>query len=424
MGTSNTRYVKFTIVYGRVDVSGKVRDYLRSASYTDAASGDSDKVSFDMEDRDRKWLGSWKPIKGDRMALTIRTYNWTGEGDVYEFYCGNFLIDDLSGSGPPRRLSIGGVAVPQDNNFRAQKKTHTWAATSLQTIAADIAALAGVNLVFDAADIQIDSIEQSGETDCAFLASLCEAYGYAMKVHSEKLVIYDVEAYEQKASIKTIQCEEGNREVMDYRFNDTIMGSYTGANFSFQDPNNDEEYSIHIGSDERLLEINVTADNLADAERKGIAALNLANREMTVMTVTTMADPGLAASCCVDITGLNDYDGKYFVDKVVHRASGGGNYTMELTLHRVIPWIKTVSINAVEAAAAEESESIQYTVKSGDTLWDIAKQYLGSGVQYVQIYNDNASVIEAEAKKRGKTSSENGHWIFPGTVLTINRTVN
>lgn len=112
------------------------------------------------------------------------------------------------------------------------------------------------------------------------------------------------------------------------------------------------------------------------------------------------------------------------MDKVVHRASGSGNYTMELTLHRVIPWIKTVSINAVEAAAAEESESIQYTVKSGDTLWDIAKQYLGSGAQYVQIYNDNASVIEAEAKKRGKTSSDNGHWIFPGTVLTINRMVS
>ena len=212
--------------------------------------------------------------------------------------------------------------------------------------------------------------------------------------------------------------------MISYNFNDTIMGSYTGANISFQDPNNDEEYTVHVGTDERLLEINVTADNLADAERKGIAALNMANRETTVMTVTMMADPGLAASCCVDIVGLNDYDGKYFVDKIVHSASGSGNYTMALTLHRVIPWIKTVSIQAVEAAAAAESDSIQYTVKSGDTLWDIAKQYLGSGVQYVQIYNDNASVIEAEAKKRGKASSDNGHWIFPGTVLTINRTVS
>lgn len=424
MGTSNTRYVKFTIVYGAVDVSGKVREYLRSASYTDAASGDSDKVSFDMEDRNGKWLGSWKPSKGDRMALTIRTDNWEDEGDKYTFYCGNFLIDSLSGSGPPRKLTIGGVAVPQDNNFRSRQKTHTWAATSLQRIAADIAALAGVSLVFDAADIQVDSIEQSEETDCSFLMSLCENYGYAMKVHSEKLVIYDIEAYEQKDAVKTLRCGEGTRDVISYRFDDTIMGSYTGANISFQDPNNEEEHSVHIGTDERLLEINVTADSLADAERKGIAALNLANRETTVLSLTMMAKPGLTATSCVDIVGIGDYDGKYFVDKVVHSASGGGNYTMNLTMHRVIPWIKTVSIQAVEDAAAAESESIQYTVKAGDTLWDIAKQYLGEGIQYVQIYNDNASVIEEEAKKHGKESSDNGHWIYIGTVLTINRTVS
>lgn len=424
MGTSNTRYVEFMIVYGRVDVTGKVRNYLQSASYTDSASGDSDKISLNMEDRKRKWVGNWKPIKGDRMALTIRTVNWKSEGDSYEFYCGNFLIDDLSGSGPPRALSIGGVAVPQDNDFRTRKKTHTWAATSLRTIAADIASLAGVKLVFDASDIQITSVEQSEVTDCSFLTSLCESYGYAMKVHSEKLIIYDVEAYEQKPSVKTICCEEGNKDVIDYKFNDTLMGSYTGADISFHDPDNDEEYSSHIGTDERLLEVNVTADNLADAERKGIAALNLANRETTVMTVTMMAKPGLTACCCVDVTGVGDYDGRYFVDQVIHKASANGNYTMTLTLHRVIPWIKTVSIRAVEAAVEAESETIQYTVESGDTLWGIAAKYLGSGVQYVQIYNDNASVIEGEAKRRGKTSSDNGHWIFPGTVLTIHRKVS
>ena len=42
----------------------------------------------------------------------------------------------------------------------------------------------------------------------------------------------------------------------------------------------------------------------------------------------------------------------------------------------------------------------------------------------MQIYNDNASVIEEEAKKHGKESSDNGHWIYIGTVLTINRTVS
>lgn len=60
-----------------------------------------------------------------------------------------------------------------------------------------------------------------------------------------------------------------------------------------------------------------------------------------------------------------------------------------------------------------------YTVVGGDTLWGIASSKLGSGSKWTQIYDANASAIEAEAKKRGKASSDHGHWIWPGEVLTI-----
>lgn len=60
-----------------------------------------------------------------------------------------------------------------------------------------------------------------------------------------------------------------------------------------------------------------------------------------------------------------------------------------------------------------------YTVKSGDTLWGIAQKYYKSGSKWTTIYNKNKSVIESTAKKHGMKSSDNGHWIFPGTKLTI-----
>lgn len=60
-----------------------------------------------------------------------------------------------------------------------------------------------------------------------------------------------------------------------------------------------------------------------------------------------------------------------------------------------------------------------YTVKSGDCLWNIAKQYYGDGSQWTKIYNANKSSIEANAKSHGKSSSSNGHWIYPGATLTI-----
>jgi nucleoid-associated protein YgaU len=60
-----------------------------------------------------------------------------------------------------------------------------------------------------------------------------------------------------------------------------------------------------------------------------------------------------------------------------------------------------------------------HTVVSGDNLWRIAQRYLGAGSRYGEIYNANSDTIEAEARRRGMSSSNNGHWIFPGTVLTI-----
>ena len=60
-----------------------------------------------------------------------------------------------------------------------------------------------------------------------------------------------------------------------------------------------------------------------------------------------------------------------------------------------------------------------YTVVSGDTLWGIAAKKLGGGSKWPSIYDANVSTIEAEAKKHGKASSDHGHWIYPGEVLTI-----
>jgi len=60
-----------------------------------------------------------------------------------------------------------------------------------------------------------------------------------------------------------------------------------------------------------------------------------------------------------------------------------------------------------------------YTVVQGDCLWSIAKRKLGNGSREKEIYALNKDVIEAAAKKYGRSSSSNGHWIYPGTTLRL-----
>lgn len=67
----------------------------------------------------------------------------------------------------------------------------------------------------------------------------------------------------------------------------------------------------------------------------------------------------------------------------------------------------------------KNTNSYEYVVKTGDCLWNIAKRAYGDGTKYTKIYEANKSVIEAEAKKRGKSSSSNGYIIYTGTKLTI-----
>jgi hypothetical protein len=61
-----------------------------------------------------------------------------------------------------------------------------------------------------------------------------------------------------------------------------------------------------------------------------------------------------------------------------------------------------------------------HVVVPGDTLWDLARTYYGSGTQWYRIYNENQALIQSGAVAAGLWNPyDPGHWIFPGQSLTI-----
>lgn len=77
--------------------------------------------------------------------------------------------------------------------------------------------------------------------------------------------------------------------------------------------------------------------------------------------------------------------------------------------------IKTTTTTSTKKTSTAKT----YKIVSGDCLWNIAKKFYGDGSKWKKIYNANKSAIEADAKKHGRSSSSNGHWIYPGLTLTI-----
>lgn len=111
-----------------------------------------------------------------------------------------------------------------------------------------------------------------------------------------------------------------------------------------------------------------------------------------------------------------------------YKATPGGGfgdmeYTVKFTEDRDIKITADVMPIANTDQPAEEQrpaeQTTAYTIKSGDNLWKIAQKFLGSGTKNTEIYEANAEIIEATAKKYGKSSSNNGWWIYPGVTIQI-----
>lgn len=80
---------------------------------------------------------------------------------------------------------------------------------------------------------------------------------------------------------------------------------------------------------------------------------------------------------------------------------------------------KNKSKKKTSGKKGKKSKTQKYTIKSGDCLWNIAKEYYGSGKQYTKLLDANRSVLDKAAKKKGHSNCQNGNLLIPGTVITI-----
>nr|DAF27421.1 MAG TPA: tail protein [Caudoviricetes sp.] len=401
------RYTKLNLTYQGKSTQdiGTVEKF----TYTDEACDNSDSISIVIDNIDNRWANGWTPKLNDKIQAEIIKYDVNNKPAVLK--CGSFVVDDFSISGYPLTCSINATIKPINASFNIQPKSKVWKDVTIRQIASEITSTSGLRLLFECTkEDKIKELEQSNETDCSFLASLCNKYALQMKVYSESVIIYDEEKYEELAAVAKVTPSD----CTDWNYNNSILGTYTGAIFSYTDVKANKTYTVSVGTSERLLYINESASDNADAEKKALARVNEANRNLITMSLTLKEPRFFVATNSIELIEFGgEINGKYFITKVEHEISSNG-YTVSLDMRKLI-----ARIGKATKEETKNSTGKEYIIKSGETLWGISKQFYGKGSEYKKIYEANKTIIEETAKKYGKRNSDNGNFIWGGTKIII-----
>lgn len=355
----------FVLSYEQKNITSDITPYVRSVTYTDYLSGQSDEVEVELEDTDGRWVRAWYPGKGDRLTLKI---GYEGEPLLP---CGVFEIDEIEFSQPPAVVSIRGLATGVNTTVRT-RKSGAYENTTLAAIAQRVAKRNKLTLTGRIRQIQIDRVTQYQERDVEFLKRLANEYGYAFKIVGRKLVFTELENLRETDAVKTITATD----VISIRMRDKIKDVYKEAKVKYHDPKAKKLVVYSLKADQAAggtsgksasgdtLKLATRSGSKGAAQAKAKAAMDKANLQQTTGTLTIPGTPKLVAGSTFDLVDCGKLTGKYLADSARHRLERGGGYTTELEVKRA-----SLEVSKSKSKAAAKSKTKKAPAKKpGKTL--------------------------------------------------------
>jgi phage protein D len=253
---------------------------------------------------------------------------------------GAYTIDEIGCGGPPATVTLKAMSALVTTSLRREQRSKAWENISLQAIVIELAAKHGLHHFWQAdADVQFNRLDQSRESDLAFLTRICRKNGFNCKVAEEKLIVYQAARFDQAPPVLTIQAGRG--WIKTHGFTSKAGGVYKAAQVVYWDPERKLEKSYtftppHPPASGHVLKVNERAESLADAERKARAALRRKNKKKVTGRLTLVGRPDLLAGVNIAVAGYGMFDGTYFVEASAHAIGSG--YQTSITIRKVLDY--------------------------------------------------------------------------------------
>lgn len=335
------RRATVSLMYEGKDISADIGPDLLSFSFTDksGSKGETDDLQVVISDRNRLWQDAWRPQRGHTMRASILCTDWFEPGDCLELPCGAFQVDEVEfEAGETDSITIKGVPSAVKTSITGQKKTRAWNSTSLQQIAADIAAEAGLSLLYRSESVPLQRVEQRQEPDLAFLHRVGGDYGCRVKVSADRLIVYSGSGADSLAPVALDRSVTGS-----FRGRIVTAEVYASCVVTFTDPASGKDFRYTYTPDDapktgKTLTINRRVESVAAAQRMAQAALRGKNAGQLTGEWEGMGDPRLRAGAALTLQGYGRWDARYSIREATHTVDGSGGYTTSLSLEAALDY--------------------------------------------------------------------------------------
>lgn len=308
---------KYQITADDNDITKLIQSRLVSLSITDEIGLVSDTMTMELDDRDSVFA---LPSFGAVLDLAM------GYDDLYPM--GKYVADEIELKTAPQTISI--TARSSNSNLRdmgefKSPKTESWDGKNLTDIVQTVAGRYGMTAAISAtfSGVRIDHIDQTDESDCAFVQRLAQDYGGAVKIADTKMLFIDplTGKFPDGTPMPTIPITT----VSSMRMRITERNKYGKVTAKYYDLDSAEEKEITVGASGPTFQIRDTYSTQAQAKLRANAKLAEIAKGTYTLTVEMPGNPMLGAESVIDVqVGRPEFRGKWVIKSCRHALNSSG----------------------------------------------------------------------------------------------------
>ncbi|WP_233214048.1 contractile injection system protein, VgrG/Pvc8 family [Achromobacter sp. MYb9] len=239
-GASSYPRPLWRVVVAGQDVTGKMLPRLMKLTLTECRSDEADQLDIELSDHDGKLA---LPARGATIRLSL---GWASTGLVDK---GTFVVDEVAFEGPPDTITLRARSADMKSALRTRTERSFHKQTIreiVETVAKAHQLTAVVGQRF--ANVKLQHIDQTNESDVAFLNRIGKRYDAVATIKDGKLLFVPTERG-QTASGKDMPTLKLTRRDGDrIRFHMADRDTYTGVRALWQDKGSSVQRKVVAGA--------------------------------------------------------------------------------------------------------------------------------------------------------------------------------